>query len=157
ILLVLFLAIPGLSDAQTGPKNTTPLGEPVRAKELIRLARAAIGGEQSLGRIQTLTASGKNNRIAKYVSVQSPRKVEEKQKSLPEKRKFEFALRDKFGRRVTGQILRGLGYSSAQVVNSDEAWRAPPLRPISSNRDRRVIDVGDVARTEFIQATGAKQ
>src|SRR5262249_27458765 len=44
-----------------------------------------------------------------------------------------------------------------QVVNSDEAWRDPPLRPISSNRDRRVIDVGDVARTEFIQATGAKQ
>src|SRR5262249_44246627 len=26
-----------------------------------------------------------------------------------------------------------------------------------SYRDRRVIDVGDVARTEFIQATGAKQ
>jgi hypothetical protein len=70
---------------------------------------------------------------------------------------FAFALPDKFRRRVTGETLRGFGYSFAQVVNSGLAWRDPPMRPISSNQDRRVIDVGDVERTEFIQATGAKQ
>jgi hypothetical protein len=156
-LLAFLLTIPGPSEAQTGPNNATSLGDKDRAKELIRLARAAIGGEHALGRIQTLTASGKYNRFVKYVSVQSPRKVEEKRRTLPGKMEFEFALPDKFRRRVTGETLRGYGYSFAQVVNNDQAWRDPPLRPISSNRDRRVIDVGDVARTEFIQATGAKQ
>jgi hypothetical protein len=128
-----------------------------RAEELVRLARAAIGGEEALNSIQTLTATGKYNRFVKYVSVQSPRKVVEKQKALSGKMEFAFALPDKFRRRVTGETLRGLGYSYAQVVNSGQAWRDPPLRPMSSNRDRRVIDVGDVERTAFIQSTGAKQ
>src|SRR5262249_21076080 len=115
------------------------------------------GGEEALSKIQTLTASGKYNRFVKYVSVQSPKKVEEKRKALSGKMEFEFALPDKFRRRMTGETLRGFGYSFAQVVSGDQSWRDPPLRPISSYRDRRVIDVGDVARTEFIQATGAKQ
>ncbi|MGE0127230.1 MAG: hypothetical protein AB7U82_03905 [Blastocatellales bacterium] len=124
---------------------------------MIKLARVAIGGEEALGKIQTLTASAKYNRFIKYVSVQSPGKVEEKRKALSGKMEFEFALPDKFRRRVTGETLRGFGYSFAQVVSGDQAWRDPPMRPMSSYRDRRVIDVGDVARTEFIQATGAKQ
>ncbi|HZF41409.1 MAG TPA: hypothetical protein VE715_21475, partial [Blastocatellia bacterium] len=77
--------------------------------------------------------------------------------ALPGKMEFEFALPDKFRRRVTGARLRGFDYSFAQVVSGAEAWRDPPLRPMSSNRDRRLIDVGDVERTAFIQATSAKQ
>jgi len=163
ILLVFWLAIPNPSEAQTGsPKPPPPPmaareDETARAKELIKLARASIGGEESLSKIRTLTASGKYNRFVKYVSVQSPKKVEEKRKSLSGKMEFEFSLPDKFRRRVTGETLRGFGYSFAQVVNGAQAWRDPPMRPMSSYSDRRVIDVGDVARTEFIQATGAKQ
>ncbi len=131
--------------------------ETARAKELIKLARASLGGAEALSRIQTITATGKYNRFVKYVSVQSPKKVEEKLKTLSGKMEFEFALPDKFRRRVTGETLRGFGYSFAQVVNGDQAWRDPPMRPVSSYGDRRVIDVDDVARTQFIQATGAKQ
>jgi hypothetical protein len=128
-----------------------------RARETMKLARAAIGGEEAMARIETISASGKYRRIVKYVSVQSPRKVVEKEKSLSGKMEFEFILPDKYRRRVTGETMRGYGYSFAQVVSGENAWRDPPLRPISSYGDRRVIDVRDVERTEFIQATGAKQ
>lgn len=127
-----------------------------RAKELIGLARAAIGGEEALGKIQTLAASGKYRRFVRYASVQSPGKVVEKEKILSGKMEFEFALPDKFRRRVTGETMRGFGYSFAQIVSGDQAWRDPPMRPVSSYGDRRVIDVSDVQRTEFLQATGAK-
>lgn len=153
ILLALLPALIRSSESQ----NSAPRDETARAKELIKLARVAIGGEEALGRIQTLTASARYNRFVKYVSVQSPGKAEEKRKALSGRMEFEFALPDKFRRRVTGETLRGFGYSFAQVVSGDQAWRDPPMRPMSSYRDRRVIDVSDIARTEFIQATGAKQ
>src|SRR5262245_12518642 len=162
ILLVLLPPIFNASESRVHSQNPAPPapareGEAARAKELIRLARAAIGGEEALSKIQTLTASAKYNRFVKYVSVLSPSKVEEKRKALSGKMEFEFALPDKFRRRITGETLRGFGYSFAQVVNGDQAWRDPPMRPMSSYGDRRVIDVSDVARTEFKQATGAKQ
>ncbi len=158
LLLVLLPFVSSESaESQSHSQNAAPQNETARAKELVKLARAAIGGEDVLSRIQTITATGKYNRFIKYLSVQSPKKVEEKQKALPGKMKFEFALPDKFRRRVRGERLRGFGYSFAQVVNGEHAWRDPPTGPISSHRDRRVIDVGDVERTTFIQATSAKQ
>jgi hypothetical protein len=144
-------------ESQSNPQNSASRNETARAEELIKLARAAIGGEEVLSKIHTITATGKYNRFVKYVSVQSSKKIEEKQQALPGKMEFEFALPDKFRRRITAARLRGFDYSFAQVVNGAEAWRDPPLPPISSNSDRRVIDVGDVERTEFIHATSAKQ
>jgi len=157
VLFALLLACSEGAEPQSHSQNPAPQDNAARAKELIKLSRAAIGGEEALGRIQTLTASGKYNRFVKYVSVQSPHKVEEKQKALSGKMEFDFALPDKFRRRVKGERLRGFGYSYAQVVNGDLAWRDPPSRPISSYRDRRMIDVGDVEKTLFRQATSAKQ
>jgi hypothetical protein len=158
-LLLVFLPLASSDSAKSQPysQNSASQNETARARELIKLARAAIGGEEALSRIQTITATGKYNRFVKYLSVQSPKKVEQKQKALPGKMQFEFALPDRFRRRVTGAVLRGFDYSFAQVVNGVEAWRDPPMRPISSSGDRRVIDVGDVERTAFIQATSAKQ
>lgn len=146
-----------IAQSQSHSQHSAPQNETARAEELIKLARAAIGGEEVLRRIQTITATGKYNRFVKYLSVQSPQKVEEKRKALSGKMKFEFALPDKFRRRVTGARLRGFDYSFAQVVNGVEAWRDPPTRPISSHGDGRVVDVDDVERTAFIQATSAKQ
>lgn len=143
--------------SQSQPQNSAPQNETARAKELIERARAAIGGEEVLSRIQTITANGKYHRFVKYTSVQSPKKVEEKRKALPGKMAFEFSLPDKFRRRITGSRLRGFDYSFAQVVSGAEAWYDPPPRPIPSNSDGRVIDVGDVERTAFIHATSAKQ
>ena len=157
LLVILLLLFSESAQSQSNPQNTASQNETARAEELIRLARAAIGGEEVLGGIQTITATGKYNRFVKYLSVQSPKKVEEKQKALPGKMEFEFALPDKFRRRVTASRLRGFDYSFAQVVNGAEAWRDPPTRPISSYSDGRVIDVGDVERTAFIHATSAKQ
>jgi hypothetical protein len=145
------------AESKSHSQNSASQNETARAEELIKLARAAIGGEEALGRIQTITATGKYHRFVKYLSVQSPKKVEEKRKALPGRMEFEFALPDKFRRRVTGARLRGFDYSFAQVVNGAEAWRDPPTRPISSYGDGRVIDVGDVERTAFIHATSAKQ
>jgi hypothetical protein len=156
-LVLLALAFSESAQSQSHPKNSPSQNETARAEELIKLARAAIGGEEVLRKIQTITATGKYNRFLKYVSVQSSKKVEEKQQALPGKMEFEFALPDKFRRRITVSRLRGFDYAYAQVVNGAEAWRDPPLPPISSQSDRRVIDVGDVERTEFIHATSAKQ
>lgn len=160
LLLVLILLVcseSAESQSQSHSQTAALQNDTARARELIKLARAAIGGEEVLSGIQTLTVTGKYNRFVKYLSVQSPKKVEEKRKTLSGKMEFEFALPDKFRRRVTGESLQGFGYSFAHVVNGAEAWRDPPTRPISSYRDRRVIDVGDVERTEFIHATSAKQ
>ncbi|MGH9852749.1 MAG: hypothetical protein ACREBD_23175, partial [Blastocatellia bacterium] len=159
-LIVLLLAIPAMVESQNPSQPQEPRDEAAdltRARELIKLARAAIGGEESLGKIQTITASGKYRRFVRYISVQSPSKIVEKEKALSGKMEFELALPDRFRRRVTGETLRGFGYSFAQIVNGDKAWRDPPLRPMPAYGDRRVIDVSDVERTEFIQATGAKQ
>ena len=156
-LILLPIAASENAQSQFHSRNPAAQNETARAKELIKLARAAIGGDEVLSRIQTITAKGKYNRFVKYLSVQSPKKVEEKQKALPGKMKFEFALPDKFRKRVTGSRLRGFDYSYAQVVSGVDAWRDPPARPMASNGDRRVIDVADVERTAFIQATGAKQ
>ncbi len=155
IPLLLIALLPAMA-ATVGSQHPSG-GEAARAKELIARARAAIGGEAVISRIQTITASARYRRFIKYLSVQSPTKVVEKERTLSGKMKFEFALPDKFRRRVTGETLRGFGYSFAQIINGDKAWRDPPLRPISSQSDRRVIDVDDVERTEFLQATGAKQ
>jgi hypothetical protein len=157
LLLLSSLGLPESARSQSHTQNPALQNETARARELIKLARAAIGGEEVLNRIQTITATGKYKRLVKYTSVQSPKKVEQKQKSLPGKMEFEFALPDKFRRRVTGARLRGFDYSFAQVVRGADAWRDPPMRPMSSHNDRRVVDVGDVERTTFIQATSAKQ
>src|SRR5262245_47931733 len=143
--------------SQSHAQNSASQNETPSEEELIKLARAAIGGEDVLRRIETITATGKYKRFVNYISVQSPKKVEEKRKALPGKMEFEFALPDKFRRRVAGARLRGFDFSFAQVVSGAEAWRDPPARPMSSSGDRRVIDVGDVEKTEFIQATSAKQ
>jgi hypothetical protein len=143
--------------SQAHSQNSASQNETASAEELIKLARVAIGGEGVLRGIETITATGKYKRFVKYISVQSPKKVEEKRRALPGKMEFEFALPDKFRRRVAGARLRGFDFSFAQVVSGAEAWRDPPARPVSSSGDRRVVDVGDVERTAFIQSTGAKQ
>src|SRR5262249_57297351 len=123
LLVLLLLLFTESAQSQSNPQNTASQNEIARAEELIKLARAAIGGEEVLGGIRTITATGKYNRFVKYLSVQSPKKVEEKQKALPGKMEFEFALPDKFRRRVTASSLPPLDYSFPPLFN-----RAPPCR-----------------------------
>jgi hypothetical protein len=128
-----------------------------RAGELIKLARVAIGGEEALSSIQTLSVSAKLRRPLKYVSIQSPKKVVEKEKVLSGKIELDFLLPDRFRKRTSGERLRGFPFAYIEIVNGDRAWRNPPLRAISSNRDNRVIDVDDFEKTTELQRSGARQ
>jgi hypothetical protein len=141
--------------------NKTPSAEGVarseRAAEMIKLARVALGGEEALGSIQTLSVSAKLRRPIKYVSVQSPKKVVEKEKVLSGKVELDFLLPDRFRKRTSGERLIGFPFSFIEIVNGERAWRNPPLRAISSNKDSRVIDVDDFERTVELQRRGARQ
>ncbi len=128
-----------------------------RAKELISKARQALGGDEALSRIMTLSVHGKLRRLVKYASVQSPKKVVEKQATLSGKLEVNFLMPDRYRKRASGEMLRGFGYNYTEIVNGQRAWRNPPLRAISSNRDSRVIDVDDFERTVELQARGARQ
>jgi hypothetical protein len=128
-----------------------------QALELIKLARAALGGDEALGSVRTLSVSAKLRRPTKYVSVQSPTKVVEKEKVLSGKIELDFLLPDKFRKRRSEERLRGFPFSYIEVVNGERAWRNPPLRAISSYKDRRVIDVDDFEKTVELQRRGARQ
>jgi hypothetical protein len=144
----------GAQERGGGPENS---GETARALDLIREARQALGGEEALRRMQSLSASGRLRRFVKYVTVKGPDKVEEKEKTLTSKVGFDYVAPDKFRKRVSGSTLNGYGYSYVEVVNGGRAWRNPPLPVASSHRDRRVIDVDDVERSFMRQAQGVRQ
>src|SRR5262245_33526909 len=80
LLVLLLLVFSESARSQSHPKNSPSQNETARAEELIKLARAAIGGEEALSRIQTITAIGKYNSFVKYISVHSTKKVENNQK-----------------------------------------------------------------------------
>ncbi len=128
-----------------------------RAKALIDRSRLAIGGDDALCRVQSLSVKGKVKRYVKYISVRSPKSVEEKERTLSGSIELDFSFPGKFRRKYTTQVLRGFNYSYTEIVNGSRAWRNPPLRAISSNRDSRVIDVEDFERTTQLQARGARQ
>jgi hypothetical protein len=142
----------------TCPSAEEGLSNSEQALALIKLARVALGGDEALGSIRTLSVSAKSRRPIKYVSVQSPTKVVEKEKILSGKIELDFLLPDKFRKRTSGKRFRGdFPFSYFEIVNGERAWRNPPLRAISSNKDRRVIDVGDFERTVELQRRGARQ
>jgi len=141
--------------AQNTPQEKAALA--ARANELLKLARTAAGIETASGGVQTLSFSAKSERFAKYVSVQSPTKVEEKEKTLGGKIEADCWLPDKFRLKTKGSTLMGFGFSYTEIINGDQAWRDPPMTVRSFGRDSRVIDVGDVERTLLMQERTAKQ
>jgi hypothetical protein len=156
---------PVLSQTPASHQDISPIDKTVedsaakeeRARELIKRGRVAIGGEDALSRVQTLSVSGKLRRFIKYVSVQSPTRVVDKEKNLSGKLEFDFLLPDRYRKKVSGQTMRGFGYSYAEIVNGERAWRNPPLRTISSRNDSRVVDIDDFERTIELQARGARE
>jgi len=127
------------------------------AKELVRRARVTAGIESASGAVQTLSFSAKTQRYSKYISVQSPTKVEEKERTLSGKIEADCWLPDKFRLKRKGSTLTGFGFSYTEIINGDQAWREPPMSVRSFGRDSRVIDVGDVERTLLMQSRTAKQ
>lgn len=128
-----------------------------RAAEIVRLARERIGTDPARNGQRTFSASGKSRRYIRYLSVQSPTRVVEKQKVLNGKLEMDFALPDRFRLRIRGATLTGFGFSIEEIINGDKAWRNPPMSVRSFQRDQRVIDVGDAERTLLLQARTARQ
>lgn len=127
------------------------------AQTLLKQARLAIGADDAWSKLQNLTVRLKLERPIKYVSVQGPDKVEEKERTLNGKIELDFASPDRFRRKLTTQTLGSYNYSFAEIVNGDKAWRDPPLQVRTSQGDNRVVDVGDVERTLNMQTQGALQ
>jgi hypothetical protein len=128
-----------------------------RGQSLLKQARAALGGEAAFEKLQTLSVGLKVQRFVKYVSVQGPEKVVEKERTLSGKIKLEFLLPDKFRRKFSVETFNSFKITFTEFLNGEKAWRDPPLQVRSANGDNRVVDVGDVERTLNLQTQNAQQ
>jgi hypothetical protein len=141
----------------TAPENKDEQAQFAHAQTLLNQARAAIGNDEAWDKLQNLSVRLKLERPIKYLSVQGPDKVEEKERTLNGKIELDFAWPDRYRRKFTTQTLSSYNYSFAEIINGDKAWRDPPLQVRSSQGDSRVVDVGDVERTLNMQTQGALQ
>lgn len=139
------------------PDNKDEQAQFAHAQTLLKRARAAVGSDEAWSKLQNLTVRMKLERPVKYISVQGPDKVEEKERTLNGKIELDFALPDRYRRKFETQTLGSYNYSFAEIVNGDKAWRDPPLQVRSAQGDNRVVDVGDVERTLNMQTQGAMQ
>lgn len=102
-LLILFVA--GSSDALAKSN-----GEAARALEILKQARAAIGGEEKIGSIQSLTLKGKFRRVMQ-------------EREMSGEREFNFLLPDKFMKSDT-LIVEGasMSFTNYRALNGNESW-----------------------------------
>ncbi len=160
-LIVFVLSASGTASQSPLPnKSNHLLDKPdsvARAKGLLKQARMAAGFESASTELQTLSFSAKSQRFLRYISVQSPIKVEEKERTMGGKIEADCWLPDKFRLKRKGSTLMGFGFSYTEIINGDQAWRDPPMSVRSFGHDSRVIDVGDIERTLLMQSRTAKQ
>ena len=145
---------PATSAPVTAPLNLDDeRGRAERGQALIEKARQALG----VANLQTLSVKAKLQRFVKYVSVQGPTKVEEKEKIIGGKFELDFALPGQFRKRLASKTLYGWGYSYEEIINDGTAFRDPPLRVRSGGREQRLIDIRDVERTLNFQTESVQQ
>jgi hypothetical protein len=101
LILALLGATAGLADAIKGVTS---------AEEILKQARQALGGEDALRSVQSLTARGKYRRIVQ-------------DRDISGDREFDFQLPDKF-RRSDSFVIGGLGTSAfiSRTLNGSESW-----------------------------------
>jgi hypothetical protein len=157
LLAVLVVPAGGALEQAAPERDKYDAAKAVWARELIRQARTAAGGEQALQSVTSLSATGQLRRFVKYVHIKSPTRVEEREKVLRGKISIEFLLPDKSRIGLSTSTLLGTRYSYTEVINGDRAWRNPPLQAQSSSRNRHVIDVSDFERSLAYQAQDARQ
>lgn len=127
-----------------------------RAQELIKKARAALGGEALFKGLQSLSASGHLRRHIKFVRVSSPEKVEEKEATLKGKVEFDFLLPDKFRKREKGSDAAGWPFDRYEIVNGKEAWLYPPPPAPSTHKNRMVVNADEAERSYEQQGQAAR-
>jgi hypothetical protein len=157
LLAVLVVPAGGALEQAAPERDKYDAAKAVRARELIRQARTAAGGEQALQSVTSLSATGQLRRFVKYVYIKSPTRVEEREKVLKGKISIEFLLPDKYRKSVSTSTLLETKYSYTEVMSGGRAWRNPPLQAQSSSKSRHVIDVRDFERSLAYQALNARQ
>ncbi len=155
--ILCFSLLIAMSASAPGQTSQEEADQSARARELLARARQAIGLDGSQTQIWSLSASAEVRRFAKYVSVQSPTKLVDKEKVISGKLELDFLLPDKFRRRISSQTVSGRRYAYTEIANGARAWRDPPPPIISSYRDNRVIDVTDIERSRERYADDARQ
>lgn len=85
-------------------------GEAARALEILKQARAAVGGEEKIGAIQSLTLKGKFRRVMQ-------------EREMAGEREFNFLLPDKFMKSDT-MIVGGssTSFTTYRALNGGESW-----------------------------------
>lgn len=156
-LLVALAARVGHVSEQASEQSRNGAARVVHANELIRQARIAVGGEEALRSLTSLSISARLHRFVKYVFVKSPTEVEEREKTLSGRVSIEFLLPDRYRRNVSTSTLIGTKYSYTEIISGGRAWRDPPLLAESSSKDRHAIDVSDFERSLAYQAINARQ
>lgn len=128
-----------------------------KAQVLLKQARAALATEDAWNQLQSLAVRLKVVREVKYISVQGPDKVVEKERTLNGKIELDFLLPERFRRKVSTDTFGSYKYSYTEVVNGENIFRDPPLQVRSATGENRVVDVGDVERTLNLQTQNALQ
>jgi hypothetical protein len=106
VLLLAAFLLAAAAPAQE-PEKAAPAGDAARAQELLKAARAALGGEAKLAAVKSLSISGVR-------TLQSPRG------GLEGELKMDFQLPDKY-RRTTSTAFGGNQISSSEIVNGADA------------------------------------
>jgi hypothetical protein len=107
ILLAAVMLATAAAQAQEQEKPAAPAGDAARAQELLKAARAALGGEAKLAAVKSLSVSG-------IRTMQSPRG------GIESELKLDFQMPDKY-RRTTTTVFGGNEISVAEIVNGAEA------------------------------------
>ncbi|HEU4595171.1 MAG TPA: hypothetical protein VFS10_08360 [Pyrinomonadaceae bacterium] len=104
-ILVLALVVAG-AGAATGRDNASA----ARAEEVLKQARAAIGGEAKIGGVRGLSIKGKYRRVIQ-------------ERELSGEREFDLLLPDKY-MRTESVVMQGMGMSmtNTRAINGSEFW-----------------------------------
>ena len=98
--------------AQQGAKPQeaqVPAGDPARAQEILKLARAAIGDESKLAGLKSLTAAGSSRRVFGEREMQSEVEIE-------------MVMPDKLRRTTASNPFPGAEFQQIEVITGDQMW-----------------------------------
>ena len=104
ILLLVMAAI-----TVTAQQASQPAGDPARAQEILKLARAAIGDEAKLAGLKSLTAAGSSRRVFGEREIQSEVEIE-------------IAMPDKLRRTTTSSPFPGADFQQIEVISGGQVW-----------------------------------
>ncbi len=93
----------------TAQQASQPAGDPARAQEIMKLARAAIGDEAKLAGLKSLTAAGSSRRVFGEREMQSEVEIE-------------MVMPDKLRRTTSSSPFPGADFQQIEVISGGQVW-----------------------------------